>query len=339
MPTLAGKQISQNGLGLMRLTMPHFQLPDAEAFRVLRCALAAGVNVWNAADYYGTPTANSLHLLNRYFTAYPSDADNVVLCVKTGLVDRRTVRVDCSPSALRRSADAALAILDGKKKVDVFGIPRPVQGCPAPGTEVWLTQRTPTGLSRVDPNVPVEESVRALDELRSEGKFAGLQLSEVRASTIRRAAAVAKIDMVEAEASVWSPMVFENGVAEACAELGIIRRLDDLPADSPLRALPRYQPDVFDGNMKLVRALEKLARAKGCTTTQLALGWLKAHTGKPGMPVVVPVAGARSEEWVRQNAVRVELTGEDFATIEAIQRDFPVLGYRTMPIMAEKNEY
>lgn len=224
-----------------------------------------------------------------------------------------------------------------------------------PGTEVWLTQRTPTGLSRVDPNVPVEESVRALDELRSEGKFAGLQLSEVRASTIRRAAAVAKIDMVEAEASVWSPMVFENGVAEACAELGIvlvahtplgmgmltgeIRRLDDLPADSPLRALPRYQPDVFDGNMKLVRALEKLARAKGCTTTQLALGWLKAHTGKPGMPVVVPVAGARSEEWVRQNAVRVELTGEDFATIEAIQRDFPVLGYRTMPIMAEKNEY
>lgn len=156
MPTLAGKQISQNGLGLMRtpislchfppppqplittnnqvagLTMPHFQLPDAEAFRVLRCALAAGVNVWNAADYYGTPTANSLHLLNRYFTAYPSDADNVVLCVKTGLVDRRTVRVDCSPSALRRSADAALAILDGKKKVDVFGIPRPVQGCPAP---------------------------------------------------------------------------------------------------------------------------------------------------------------------------------------------------------------
>ena len=311
--------------------MPQFQMPDEQTFKVLKAALAAGVNVWNAADYYGTPEANSLHLLNRYFSAYPEDADKVVLSVKSGLVDRRTMRMDCSAAGLRQSIDKALTILDGKKIINIFGI------------------------ARIDPDVPVEESVRALDELKNEGKFDGIQLSEVRASTIRRAASVAKIDMVEAEASLWSPMVFDNGVAETCGQLGIvlvahtplgfgaltgkIKSLDDLPKDSPLRFLPRYQPDVFPQNLRLVEEVEKLAEIKGCATTQLALSWLKAHTRRPGMPVIVPIAGARSEERVRQNAVDVEITDDDFRAIDKILKSFPVEGYRTMPSMAERNEY
>ena len=310
--------------------MPQYALPDAETFNVLKAALAAGVNLWNGADYYGTPDSNSLHLMNRYFTAHPEDADKVVFTVKTGIVDRRTTQMDCTPGALRKCYESANSILDGKKKIDVFGI------------------------ARIDPNVPVEESVKALEEMRNEGKFSGIELSEVRADTIRRASKVAKIDMIESEASLWSTEVFQNGVADTCAELGIvfvahtplgfgmlagqIKSLDDIPKDSPLRYLPRYQPDTFPINVKLVNAVEKLAKQKQCTTAQLALSWLKSHTQKDG-PVVVPIAGARSVERVQENAKTVELTGSDLKAITDILNSFLVEGYRTMPQLAVRNEY
>lgn len=310
--------------------MPQYALPDASTFKVLKAALAAGVNLWNGADYYGTPDSNSLHLMNRYFTAYPEDADKVVFTLKSGIVNRETVEMDCSPAALRRFVDNANSILDGKKKIDVFGI------------------------GRVDPKVPVEVSVQALDELRNEGKFAAIELSEVRADTIRRASKVAKIDMIESEASLWSPEVFHNGVADVCAELGIvfvahtplgfgmlaghIKCLDDLPADSMLRYLPRYQPDTFEINIKLVDAVARLAEQKKCTTAQLALSWLKAHSQNGG-PFVVPIAGARSEERVRENARTIELIEIDRREINDIINSFPIEGHRTMPQAAARNEY
>ena len=173
-------------------------------------------------------------------------------------------------------------------------------------------------------------------------------------ATIRRASKVAKIDMIESEASLWSTEVFHNGVADTCAELGIvfvahtplgfgmlagqIKSLDDIPKDSPLRYLPRYQPDTFPINIRLVDAVEKLAKQKQCTTAQLALSWLKSHTQKGG-PVVVPIAGARSVERVRENARTVDLTDSDLKEIEDVLNTFPVEGYRTMPQLAVRNEY
>lgn len=310
--------------------MPQYALPDEETFKVLKAALAAGVNLWNGSDYYGTPDSNSLHLMNRYFTAYPEDAGKVVFTVKTGIVDRRTTEMDCSPAHLRKCYDNAARILDGKKKIDVFGF------------------------GRVDEKVPVEESVKALDDMRNEGKFAGIELSEVRADTIRRASKVAKVDMIESEASLWSTEVFENGVAETCAKLGIVfvahtplgfgmltgqfKSLDDIPQDSLLRYLPRYQPDTFPINVELVNAVEKLAKQKQCTTAQLALSWLKSHTQRGG-PVIVPIAGARSEERVWENAKTIDLTVTDVEEIAGILKRFPVQGYRTMPHLAKRNEY
>lgn len=268
--------------------------------------------------------------MNKYFTLYPEDAEKVVFTLKTGIIDHRTSTVDGSPEHLRKCYDNAARILDGKKKIDIFG------------------------LARIDPNVPVEETVKALDQMRQEGLIGGIELSEVRASTIRRAATVAKIDMIESEASIFSPEVFSNGVASTCAELDIIfvahtplgfgmltgqiKSLDDLPSDSPLRHLPRYQPDTFPINIRLVNATEEIAKEKGCSTTQLALSWLKSHTQRDG-PVVVPIAGARSVERVRENAVTVQLTDEDLARIDEIMRMFPIEGYRTMPVMKGVNEY
>ena len=180
--------------------------------------------------------------------------------------------------------------------------------------------------------------------MKNEGKFSGIELSEIHADTIRRAFKIAKVNMIEPEASLWSPEVFQNGV-DTCAELGIV-----FVAHTPLgfgmlagqfkslHFLPRYQPDTFPINVKLVNAVEKLAKQKQCTTAQLALSWLKSHTQKGG-PVVVPIAGARSEERVQENAKTIELTDNDLEEITNILNSFPNKGYRTMPQLAERNEY
>lgn len=121
MLTLAGKTISQDGLGLMREQFAlerssQFALPDVDIFKVLKAALAVGTNLWNGADHYCKPDSNSLHLMNRYFIAYPEDADKVVSTLKIGIVDRQTLGKDCSPAGLRKSCENALRILDGKKE-------------------------------------------------------------------------------------------------------------------------------------------------------------------------------------------------------------------------------
>ncbi|KAJ5721306.1 aldo/keto reductase [Penicillium malachiteum] len=331
MPLLAGKLITQNGLGLMRLTWVAGPTPDEQAFKILKAALEAGANVWNGADFYGTPDNNSLHLMNRYFTAYPEDAEKVVLTIKSGIVDMRTFTMDCSPTAMRNFVDRANTILDGKKKIDIFGC------------------------GRVDKNVPIEETVDALAELVHEGKIGGIQLSEVSADTIRRAAKVTKIDMVEAEISLWSRDVFQNGVAETCAELGItmvahtplgagmltghIKSVDDMPAGSYHKHFPRFQPENIDINFQLVARLKEMADAKGCTSAQLALSWIKTQSSRPNMPLFVPVAGARSEERVKENVKDVHFSEGDLQAIQLILDNFTVAGDRYPPAAAKLTEY
>lgn len=288
------------------------------------------MTVWNGADFYGTPENNSLHLINRYLGAHPEDTDKFVLCIKTGVRDHATYKMDCSPEGLREFAHRSLEILGGTMaKIDIFG------------------------LARVDPNVPVEESVKALAELRNEGKIGGIQLTEVKAETIRRAARVTKIDMVEAEISLWSTEVFTNGVAEACAEHGIIlvahtplgggiltgkyESWDDLPAI--LKHRPRFAPENYDNNVKLIKKVKELARSKGCTPAQLALSWVKKKGTEPGMPVIVPVVGARTPETVLENAKDVDLNDADMKQIRDILQSFPVQGDRWPAGPAKLIEY
>ncbi|OKL64628.1 hypothetical protein UA08_00942 [Talaromyces atroroseus] len=327
---LAGKPISRNGFGIMRLTWQLGALPDSQSFPILKAAVAAGMNLWNGSDFYGTPENNSLHLINRYLKAYPEDAEKFVVCIKSGLLDIRTFEMDCSAKGLRDFVQKALdAAKDTMTKIDVFG------------------------LARIDPNVPVEESVKALAELREEGKIGGIQLTEVRAETIRRAASVTKIDMVEAEVSLWSTDVFTNGVAEACAELGIVlvahsplgggiltgkfETIDDVP--ETIKHRPRFSPENFESNLNLVKAVKKLAESKGCSPAQLALSWVRRKGMEPGMPVIVTVVGARSPETVLENAKEVDLTEADMKAIDDILKSFPVQGDRWPAAVAKFNEY
>ncbi|RWA06761.1 hypothetical protein EKO27_g8335 [Xylaria grammica] len=320
MEILAGKEVGNIGLGLMRLTLPGANIPDEQAFAVLKAALNAGVNCWNGADFYGTPTNNSLHLLNRYFTAYPEDAEKVVISIKSGIVDMRTFTLDCSPEAVRRFVANANKILDGKKKIDIFG------------------------MGRVDRQVPLQDTIEALAQLVSEGAIDGIQLSEVGSDTIRQAARITKIDMVEAEVSLWATEILSNGVAATCNELGIpiiahtplgagmltgkIKSLDDMDPNDYHRFFPRFQPENFSKNIDLVNELTKLAKVKKCTPAQLALSWVRLQSKKTGVPPLIPVFGTTTPDRVAQNTAVVDLTNGDLEEIEKILESFPVAGPR-----------
>lgn len=176
-----------------------------QAFATLRASLAQGMNLWNAAEFYGTPEYNSLTLLERYFAAYPEDADKVILMVK-GAVGLDAHHPSGEPSEIRRSLDNCLKILKGRKKIDIFE--------PA----------------RRDRKVPLEITFGAINEYVEKGLVGGIGLSEVAAETIHEAVKTGtKILTVENELSLASPDILENGVAEACSQYGIT-----LVAYSPL---------------------------------------------------------------------------------------------------------
>jgi len=299
-------------------SIPTKVVPDDLAFPVLRAALKSGANIWSGADFYGTPEENSLHLLSRYFSAYPSDAEKVILCIKSGMVDRTSM--DCSAENMRRSLDRANHILKGKKFIDLFGT------------------------ARVDPAVPIEKTIQGLAELVAEGKCGGILLSEVSADTIKRASKIHSISAVEAEASLWSTDIFHNDVAQTCKELSIVvlahsplgrgmlagnfKTLDDVANGEFHSMFPRFQGENFEQNLKLVDGIEKLAHSKGCTSAQFALAWLRYQSCKDDMPYIVPLAGARSVQRIIENCDEIVLTEKEALEVDLILENCPVAGDR-----------
>ena len=115
---------------------------------------------------------------------------------------------------------------------------------------------------------------------------------------------------------------------------GQIKSLQDLPETDMRRHFPRFQPENFETNIKLVREIEKMAEKKDCTTGQLALGWVRTLSNKKGMPTIIPIPGATTVARVKENAVEVELTEEEMRSIDTILADFEVVGDRYPPIHA-----
>ena len=164
-------------------------MPTSGAIATMKTAVINGAICWNGGTFYGPPKANSLQLLNAYFTKYPEDADKVVISIKGPIKgDEKSVR---------STVDECLKVLDGKKHLDIFQC------------------------ARVDSKTPIEETIRVLAQYVKEGKLGGISLSEAKPEFIRRAAAVHKISCVEVEFSLFALEPTHNGVAETCAELGI----------------------------------------------------------------------------------------------------------------------
>jgi len=170
-------------------------LSEEQTFAAMRAALAANCNFWNGGEFYGTPENNSLTLLKKYYAKYPQDADKVVLNVKGAC--RPNLEPDGSPEFVKQSVANCLQMLGEKGRIDMFEC------------------------ARRDPNVPLEQTLSALQELVNEGKIGGVALSEVSAATIREAAKITKIVAVEVELSLWSTEPLTNGITKACAELKI----------------------------------------------------------------------------------------------------------------------
>ncbi|KAL1959483.1 hypothetical protein VTO42DRAFT_1928 [Malbranchea cinnamomea] len=318
MATIADRPVGRIGFGLMGLTWRPDPPSYEHCFAVMKAALARGANFWNGGDLYGTPDANSLHLLKAYFTKYPEDADKVVLSIKGGVDIAGGMKIDGTEAGVRESVEKCLRVLEGTKKIDVFEY------------------------ARLDPKVPVEETVRALKTLQDEGKIGGIGLSEVRAETIRRAAAVAPIAAVEIELSLATREPLSNGIVSTCAELGIpivaysplsrglltgtLRSASDVPDGDLRKHLPRFQQQALEVNLKLADAVCELAQKKGCKASQLAIAWV-ASQSMPNAPII-PIPGTSSIERVDENLTDVSLTSDEKEEIAEILTKCPVEGSR-----------
>ncbi|KAK2751116.1 Pyridoxine 4-dehydrogenase [Myotisia sp. PD_48] len=316
MPELLGKKVGPVGYGLMSLTWTPTPPSYEESIRVMKIALEQGANLWNGGEIYGPPEANSLQLLNAYFTRYPEDADKVVLSIKGAKGEVGYVGTE---DGVRASVENCVRILDGKKKIDIFEC------------------------ARVDPNIPIEETMKFLLKLRDEGLIGGIGLSEPSASTIRRAAKVAPIASVEIELSLWSTEPMTNGILEACGELNIpvtaysplnkgfltgqLRSFDDIPEGDFRRFFPRFQPDVFDLNLKLVDELDHIAKRKGVPLAQVAISWVQQQ-GKEFNCTIIPIPGSTKEQRIIENSHVVTLTDSELADIKGLLDKVTVAGER-----------
>ncbi|KAJ5212508.1 uncharacterized protein N7498_004154 [Penicillium cinerascens] len=306
MPTLVGKEVGATGYGTMRMTWASQPPAQEVCFETLNKTLELGANFWNGGELYGTPEYNSMHLLNKYFTKYPENADKVVLSVKGGLKPGQLIP-DGSEENIRRSVDECLRLLDGKKKIDIFEC------------------------ARQDPNFPIEHTIEILAKCMKEGKIGGIGLSEVDAETIRRAAKVHPIAAVEVEMSLWSTDILENDIAKTCAELnipvvaysplgrgvltGAVTSLADIPEGDMRRHMSRFQEENLQHNLKLIN--------------EIALAWIRSLSGKPGMPTIIPIPGGTTVDKVVQNMSGVQvLSDEELAEVDAILKQHTVAGPR-----------
>ncbi|MFI1295017.1 aldo/keto reductase [Streptomyces noursei] len=295
-----GPAVSRLGLGCMSMTGSYGPADPHEAAATVLEALESGVTMFDTGDFYGDG-ANE-ELLGRTLAPH---RDRVVLATKTGV--RRTAEglvPNGSPDCLRRGCEASLRRLR-TDHIDVYY------------------------LARIDPAVPVEESVGALSELVAQGKVGHIGLSEVSAATLRRAHAVHPISAVQTEYSLWERHV-ENDILPALRSIGAT-----LVAYSPLgRGLltgavlastsydsgdfrataPRYTGDNLKANLAVVDTLTRLAAAKNATPAQIALAWLLTRGSD-----VIPIPGSSRRPHLRDNlaALDLQLTATDLGRIDA----------------------
>lgn len=310
-------EVSAVGLGCMGMSFAYGASDENESIRTLHRAVDLGITFFDTAEMYG-PYTNE-QLLGR---ALKPVRDRVVIATKFGFKfdpsksgAAALTGVDSRPENVKRVAEASLKRL-GTDVIDLYY------------------------QHRVDPSVPIEETVGAMADLVREGKVRALGLSEAGSATIRRAHAVHPISAVQSEYSLWSRDP-EHDVLATCRDLGIgfvpysplgrgfltgaIRKPEDLGADDFRSQLPRFQADNFDANAALVAKLEALAKDKGVTTAQLALAWV-LHQGED----IVPIPGARKVNHLEQNAAAagIALSAKELGELSAIMPLDQIAGKR-----------
>ena len=296
-------RVSAIGLGLMSMSGTYGRSDDEQSIRVIHAALDRGVNFLDSSDLYGW--GHNEQLLKR---ALKGRRQGVVLSTKFGNVqtpDGKGAFVDGRPAYVAQACDASLLRL-GVDVIDLYY------------------------QHRVDPKVPIEETVGAMARLVERGKVRYLGLSEAAPETVRRGHAVHPIMAVQSEYSLLYRQPAEDTIA-VCRKLGIsyvaysplgrgllaatIKATGDIPEDDRRRQHPRFHEGNLDHNVALVHQVADMAEKKGCTASQLALAWVLAQ-GED----VVPIPGTKRLEYLEENlgALDVRLTPDDLARLDEV---------------------
>ncbi len=302
----SGLKVGAIGLGCMGMSQSYGPPDDEESVRTIHRAIDLGMTLIDTAEAYGN--GRNERLVGRAIVGRRSD---VVIASKFGLVPNASgpaTDVDARPARVRSCCEASLERL-GIDVIDLYY------------------------LHRVDPNVPIEDTVGAMAELVREGKVRCLGLSEAGHDNIRRAHATHPIAALQSEYSLWTREP-EVRVLPLCRELGIgfvpfsplgrgffagaVRDAAGIPAGDVRKGLPRFQSGNLERNLTVLERFDGLARAKGCTPPQLALAWVLAKAGN-----IVPIPGTKRQRYVEENAAAaaLSLTAGEVSDLDAL---FPI---------------
>lgn len=302
--------VSSIGLGIMGMSPGMYgETNDEESIKTIHRALEIGVTLLDTADVYGN--GHNEELLGR---ALKGRRDQAVIATKFAYTPNYE-SLNGHPDYVKKAVEESLRRL-GTEYIDLYY------------------------QHRVDPHIPIEETVGAMADLVREGKVRSLGLSEASASTLRRAHAVHPISALQSEYSLWSRDI-EDEILPTVRELGIthvaysplsrgfisgeIRKFEDLGANDLRRYMPRFQGDNFQKNIEIVDKTKEIAIEKNCTPSQLAIAWTIANNA-------LPIPGTKRINYLEENAdsSNVVLTPEDLARIESVSPKNEVHGTRYM---------
>ena len=308
--TIGSLTVSAVGLGCMNMSFGYGPADDDVSARLLNQALDSGYTFLDTAMVYGSGHNESL-----IGKALKDRRGAYVLATKCGLSREG---IDGRPESISQNCDASLKRL-GVDVIDLYY------------------------LHRADPKVPIEDSVGAMATLIAQGKVRELGLSEVSTCTLKRAHREHKIAALQSEYSLWSRTP-ERGILDACTELGVtfvpfsplgrgflagtatdVSHLPDIDLRCTI-ARPRFEPEAFAQNVKLLQPLAEIANANNCTTAQLALAWLLSGQDRK----MVPIPGTKDIAHMKENAgaAEVSLEPETIAQLDQLINETTVIGTR-----------
>jgi aryl-alcohol dehydrogenase-like predicted oxidoreductase len=305
------EKLSAIGLGTMGMNHAYGEPDDKESIATLNLAIDLGINFWDTADVYAK--GDNEKLVSRVLVP---NRDKIFIATKFGFRwdDQKVRSFDASPAYIKKAVEDSLKRL-GTDYIDLYYA------------------------HRVDPDVPVEDTVGAMAELVKEGKVKYLGLSEASPASIRKAHAVHPISALQSEYSLLTreveieilPLTKELGISFipfSPLARGLVTNTLDVStlAEGDFRkTLPRYQQQYAENNRKLAAGFAAIAEKKKVTPAQIALAWVLAQGGH-----IIPIPGTKKRKYLQENAaaVDVELNIADLADIEALLKKYPDTGAR-----------